>query len=77
MTAGPPASVAAVGRTAAGWHLAKRSLGVVWSDASLSVLVVLGGIASGATALGFLVPASVAYGIDEKWLAGVIAVIGV
>jgi hypothetical protein len=66
-----------VRRTAAGWDLAKRSLGVVWSDASLSVLVVLGGIASGATALGFLLPASVAYGIDEKWLAGVIAVVGV
>lgn len=66
-----------MGRTAAGWHLAKRSLGVVWSDASLSVLVVLGGIASGATALGFLVPAAVAYGIDETWLAGVIGVVGV
>ena len=35
----------------AGWHLAKLSLRVVWSDGSLSALVVLGGIASGAVAL--------------------------
>jgi len=32
-----------VGRIAAGWHLAKLSLRVVWSDGSLSALVVLGG----------------------------------
>ena len=37
--------------------------------------LVLGGIASGATALGS-VPAAVAYSIEEKWLAGV-AVVGV
>ena len=66
-----------VGRIAAGWHLAKLSLRVVRSDGALTALVILGGIASGAVALGFLVPAAVAYGIEEKWLAGVIAVIGV
>ena len=65
------------GRIARGWHLATVSLRVVRSDGTLSVLVVLGGIASGATALGFLVPAAVAYSIEEKWLAGVIAVVGV
>jgi hypothetical protein len=61
----------------AGWHLAKRSLRVVWSDGSLSAIVILGGIASGATALGFLVPAALAYDIEEKWLAGIFAVVGV
>lgn len=66
-----------MGRIAAGWHLAKLSLGVVRSDGSLSVLVILGGIASGAVALGFLVPAAIAYGIEEKWLAAVLTVIGV
>ena len=66
-----------MGRIAAGWHLAKLSLRVVRSDGALTALVILGGIASGAVALGFLVPAAVAYGIEEKWLAGVIAVIGV
>jgi uncharacterized membrane protein YfcA len=40
-------------------------------------LVVLGGIAAGATALGFLVPAAVAYEIEETWLAAVLAVVGV
>jgi hypothetical protein len=66
-----------VGRIARGWYLAKVSLRVVRSDGTLGVLVVLGGIASGATALGFLVPAAVAYSIEETWLAGVMAVIGV
>ncbi len=66
-----------MGRIARGWYLATVSLRVVRSDGTLSVLVVLGGIASGATALGFLVPAAVAYSIEEKWLAGVIAVVGV
>jgi hypothetical protein len=66
-----------VGRIAAGWHLAKLSLRVVWSDGSLSALVVLGGIASGAVALAFLVPAAVAYGIEEKVLAAVLTAIGV
>ena len=66
-----------MGRIGTGWHLAKRSLQVVWSDGSLSVLVVLGGIASGATALGFLIPAAVAYDIEETWLAAVLAVVGV
>ena len=65
------------GRIARGWYLATVSLRVVRSDGTLSVLVVLGGIASGATALGFLVPAAVAYSIEERWLAGVIAVVGV
>jgi hypothetical protein len=65
-----------VGRIAAGWHLAKLSLRVVWSDGSLSALVVLGGIASGAVALAFLVPAAVAYGIEEKVLAAVLTAIG-
>ena len=65
MTAGAAASVAAMCRTAAGSHLAKRSLAVVRRDGSLSVRVVRGGIASGATPLGFLLPASGAYGIDE------------
>ena len=32
---------------------------------------------AGATALGFLVPAAVAYSIEETWLAGVVAVAGV
>jgi hypothetical protein len=59
-----------VGRIARGWYLAKVSLRVVRSDGTLGVLVVLGGIASGATALGFLVPAAVAYSIEETWLAG-------
>jgi len=66
-----------VGRIARGWYLAKVSLRVVRSDGTLGVLVVLGGIASGATALGFLVPAAVAYSIEETWLAGVMAVAGV
>jgi len=66
-----------VGRIAAGWHLAKLSLRVVWSDGSLSALVVLGGIASGAVALAFLVPAAVAYEIEEKVLAVVFTAIGV
>jgi len=66
-----------VGRIAAGWHLAKLSLRVVWSDGSLSALVVLGGIASGAVALAFLVPAAVAYEIEEKVLAVVLTAIGV
>ena len=65
-----------MGRIARGWHLATVSLRVVRSDGSLSVLVVLGGIASGATALAFLVPAAVAYSIEEKWLAGALAVVG-
>jgi hypothetical protein len=38
-----------VGRIAAGWHLAKLSLRVVARDGSLATLVVLGGVASGAT----------------------------
>ena len=54
-----------MGRIARGWYLATVSLRVVRSDGTLSVLVVLGGIASGATALGFLVPAAVAYSIEE------------
>ena len=62
---------------AAGWHLAKLSLRVVWSDTSLSTLVVLGGIASGAVALAFLVPAAIAYEIEEKALAAVFTAIGV
>jgi Family of unknown function (DUF6159) len=66
-----------VARITAGWHLARLSLRVVQSDGSLSVLVILGGIASGAVALGFLVPATIAYGIEEKWLAAVLTVIGV
>jgi Family of unknown function (DUF6159) len=66
-----------VGRIAAGWGLAKLSLRVVASDGSLSVLVVLGGIASGAVALAFLAPAAVAYSIDERWLAAIIGGLGV
>ena len=65
-----------MGRIASGWHLATVSLRVVRGDGSLSVLVVLGGIASGATALAFLVPAAVAYSIEERWLAGLLAVVG-
>jgi len=65
-----------VGRIGRGWHLAGVSLRVVRSDGSLSALVVLGGIASGATALAFLAPAAVAYSIEEKWLAAVLAVVG-
>jgi len=61
----------------AGWHLAKLSLRVVWSDGSLSALVVLGGIASGAVALAFLVPAAIAYEIEEKALTAVLTAIGV
>jgi hypothetical protein len=61
-----------VGRIAAGWGLAKLSLRVVWSDGSLTALVVLGGLASGAVALAFLAPAAVAYSIDERWLAAII-----
>ena len=64
-------------RIGPGWQLAKLSLRVVRSDGSLSVLVVLGGIASGAVALAFLAPAAVAYSIEETWLAGIIAVVGV
>jgi hypothetical protein len=66
-----------VGRIAAGWHLAKLSLGVVRRDVSLSALVVLGGIASGAVALAFLIPAALAYDIDENWLAAIFVVVGV
>jgi len=66
-----------VGRVARGWYLATVSLRVVRSDASLTAIVVLGGIASGATAIGFLVPAAVAYSIEETWLAGIIAAVGV
>lgn len=66
-----------MGRIAAGWHLAKLSLGVVRRDVSLSVLAVLGGIASAAVALAFLTPAAVAYSIDETWLAAVIGAVGV
>jgi len=66
-----------VGRVARGWYLAAVSLRVVRSDASLTAIVVLGGIASGATAIGFLVPAAVAYSIEETWLAGIIAAVGV
>lgn len=64
-------------RIAAGWRLAKLSLRVVRSDASLSVLVVLGGIAAGAVALAFLVPATIAYGIEEDVLAAIMAAAGV
>jgi hypothetical protein len=66
-----------VGRIAAGWGLAKLSLRVVRSDGSLTALVVLGGIASGAVALSFLIPALVAHRIEENWLAGVLVVVGV
>jgi hypothetical protein len=66
-----------VGRIAAGWHLAKLSLRVVRSDASLTALVVLGGIAAGAVGLSFLVPALVAHQIDENVLAVILAAIGV
>ena len=66
-----------MGRIARGWYLARVSLRVVRSDGALSVLVVLGGIASGATALAFIVPAAVAYSIEETWLAGLVAVVGV
>jgi hypothetical protein len=66
-----------VSRIGAGWRLAKLSLRVVWSDGSLSVLVVLGGIASGAVALSFLIPAMVAHRIEENVLAGILAVVGV
>jgi hypothetical protein len=66
-----------VGRVSAGWHLAKLSLRVVRSDASLSVIVVLGGIASGSVALAFLVPAAVAYSIDQTWLAVVVGAVGI
>jgi len=66
-----------VGRIAAGWHLAKLSLRVVRRDGSLSALVVLGGIASGAVGLSFLIPAAVAHDIDENWLAAILAVVGV
>ena len=66
-----------MGRIAAGWGLAKLSLRVVWSDGSLSVLVVLGGIASGAVALAFLAPVAVANSIDEKWPAAIIGGLGV
>ena len=66
-----------MGRIGAGWHLATLSLRVVRSDGSLSVLVVLGGIASAAVGIAFLVPAAVAYSIDETWLAAIIAVVGV
>ena len=54
---------------AAGWHLAKLSLRVVRSDASLSVLVVLGGVAASAVALAFLIPALLAHRIEENVLA--------
>jgi hypothetical protein len=66
-----------VSRIAAGWRLAKLSLRVVASDGSLSVLVVLGGIASGAVALAFLVPALIAHEIEEDVLAVIIAAVGV
>jgi hypothetical protein len=66
-----------MGRIAAGWGLAKTSLRVVRSDGSLTALVVLGGIASGAVALSFLVPAAVAHEIDENVVAGILAVVGV
>ena len=66
-----------MGRIGAGWHLATLSLHVVRSDGSLSVLVVLGGIASAVVGIAFLVPAAVAYSIDETWLAAIIAVVGV
>jgi Family of unknown function (DUF6159) len=66
-----------VGRIAAGWGLAKLSLGVVRSDGSLTTLVVLGGIASGAVALAFLLPAFVAYETDETVVAVIVAVVGV
>ena len=66
-----------MGRVARGWYLATVSLRVVRSDASLTAIVVLGGIASGATAIGFLAPAAVAYSIEETWLAGIIAAVGV
>jgi hypothetical protein len=38
---------------------------------------VLGGIASGAVALAFLIPAALAYDIEENWLAAIFAVVGV
>jgi hypothetical protein len=66
-----------VSRIAAGWQLAKLSLRVVWSDGSLSVLVVLGGIAASGVALAFFAPAAVAYSIEETWLAVVIGAAGV
>lgn len=66
-----------MGRIAAGWQLAKLSLGVVRSDLSLSVLVVLGGIASGAVAVAFFAPAAVAYSIEETWLAVAIGAVGI
>jgi hypothetical protein len=66
-----------VGRIAAGWGLAKLSLQVVRSDGSLSALVVLGGIASGAVALAFLIPAVLAHEIQENVLAAILTVVGV
>jgi hypothetical protein len=66
-----------VGRITAGWGLAKLSLRVVRGDGSLTALVVLGGIASGAVALAFLLPALVAYEIDKNVLAAILAVVGV
>lgn len=66
-----------MGRIAAGWGLAKRSLAVVRSDGSLTALVVLGGLASAAVALAFLLPAAVAYGIEETSLAAAIGAVGV
>ena len=62
---------------AAGWHLAKLSLRVVRSDASLSVLVVLGGVAASAVALAFLIPALLAHRIEENVLAVIVAAVGV
>ena len=64
-------------RVAAGWRLAQLGLRVVRSDGSLTALVVLGGVAAGAVAIAFLVPALVAYEIEEEVLAGIIAAVGV
>lgn len=69
--------MARMGRIATGWALAKRSLAVVRSDGSLSVLVILGGVSSAAIAIAFLVPAAMAYDLGENWLAYGIMAVGV
>ncbi|MGL6279286.1 MAG: hypothetical protein ACRC50_06985, partial [Gaiella sp.] len=63
-------------RLSRGWALAKQSLSVVAQDGSLSVLVVLGAIASTALALGFVLPAVVLYEDGQTAAAVVLGVVG-